>query len=372
MQMRKIKNQEVSLLGMGCMRFPVIEGTQEIDYDKTMAMFDLAIKEGITYFDTAYPYHNGQSEIVVGKLLKKYPRNSFVLASKMPSWMFKTLDEAKKIFEEQLVKCQVEYFDFYLCHAMNINHHETYLQLGVYDYLASMKKAGKIRHLGFSFHDAPQNIIPIADQLPWDFAQIQFNYLDYEMQDAKLQYEELTKRNISVVVMEPVRGGMLANVCAEAESLFKNKREKASNASWALRYVASFPNVKVILSGMSNLEQLQDNLHTFNNYEPLTDEEHQTLIEARKAIFGNNFIPCTGCRYCMPCPFGVDIPRIFSLYNNLYSIRKDLNAFKEAINKMDENKRPNNCKKCGKCVSHCPQQIAIFKQLEIINNLLND
>lgn len=370
MEMRKIKDQDVSVLGMGCMRLPLKAGSNEIDYDQTAKMIDLAIKKGITYFDTAYPYHNGESEIVVGKILKNYPRDSFTLATKMPSWVFKTLDDAKRIFNEQLEKCQVEYFDFYLCHAMNLEYHKHYEENGVYEFLDSMRKEGKIRHLGFSYHDAPQNIVPIAERLDWDFAQIQFNYLDYEMQDAKMQYEELTKRGISVVVMEPVRGGLLASLCDEATNLFKSHRPNASMASWALRYVASFPNIKVILSGMSNLEQVEDNLNTFNNYEELTSFEHELVQRAKKAILGNDFIPCTGCRYCMPCPFGVDIPRIFSLYNNIYGIRHDLEGFKEAINKLDDSKKPFNCKKCGKCVSHCPQQIKIFEKLAKISELL--
>ena len=369
MEYRKIKEQKVSLLGMGCMRLPLIEGSNEIDFKKTEEMIALAIDKGITYFDTAYPYHDQKSELVVGEILSKYPRDSFLLASKMPSWLLKGIDDAKRIFEEQLKKCRVEYFDFYLCHAMNLEHHKNYLNYGVYEFLQEMKAVGKIRHLGFSYHDAPQNIIPIADTLPWDFAQIQFNYLDYEMQDAKKQYEELTKRNISVVVMEPVRGGLLANVCDEAEKLFKGKRPQASNASWALRFVASFPNIKVILSGMSNLAQLEDNLNTFNNYEELDLEEKEVINQAKKAILGNDFIPCTGCRYCMPCPKGVNIPRIFSIYN-MYGIHKDLERFKNDMQRLPEEALPKNCVKCGMCVRHCPQQIKIFDQLAKINNLL--
>ena len=370
MKKRIIKNQEVSLLGMGCMRLPVIAETNEIDYDKTEEMIEFAMKNGINYYDTAYPYHNGQSELVIGKILKKYPRNKFNLASKMPSWELKNLEDAKRIFEEQLVKCQVEYFDFYLCHAMNLDYHETYKKLGVYEYLYKLRKEGKIRHLGFSFHDAPQNIIPIAEELDWDFAQIQFNYLDYEMQDAKKQYDELSKRGISVVVMEPVRGGMLANITPEAQKLFKEKEPNMSIASWALRYVAHFPNVKVILSGMSNLEQLTDNINTFTNYKELTDKDLEIIEEAKKLILGNDFIPCTGCRYCMPCPLGVNIPRIFSIFNN-YGIHKDIEKFKNQISKLEEKELPKNCIKCGKCVKACPQGIKIFEQLEKINTIIN-
>lgn len=371
MEKRKIKESSVSLLGMGCMRLPLIPNTETIDYEHTRKMIEYAISSGINYFDTAFPYHGGQSETVVGDILSKYPRESFFLASKMPSWYLKTLDDAKKIFAEQLEKCKVEYFDFYLCHAMNLSYHNLYKELGVYEFLSELKREGKIKNLGFSYHDAPQNIIPLADELPWDFAQIQLNYLDYEMQDAKQQYEELTKRGISVVVMEPVRGGVLASVTPEAEKLFKEKEPNRSIASWALRYVAHFPNVKVILSGMSNLEQLTDNINTFTNYQELTEEDLEIVDKAKKLILGNDFIPCTGCRYCMPCPLGVNIPRIFSLFN-MYGIHKDLNKFKEQMAKFDENELPKNCVKCGKCVKACPQSIKIFEQLEKINILLNN
>ena len=369
MQYRTIKEQKVSLLGMGCMRLPLIEGTDQIDFETTKKMVDTAIKGGITYFDTAYPYHGGQSELVIGEILSNYPREKFLLASKMPSWDLKTIDDAKRIFAEQLKKCRVEHFDFYLCHAMNIGYHELYKKLGVYEYLDSLRKEGKIRHLGFSFHDPAQNIIPIADELDWDFAQIQFNYLDYEMQDAKKQYEELSKRNISVVVMEPVRGGVLANVTPKAEELFKLKEPNMSVASWALRYVAHFPNIKVILSGMSNLEQLNDNINTFTNYKPLDEEDLEIINDAKSLILGNDFIPCTGCRYCMPCPIGVNIPRIFALFNN-YGIHQDSEKFKKQMNKLDEKELANNCIKCGKCIKKCPQGIDIFNKLEKIKNIL--
>lgn len=369
MEKRKIKDKEVSLLGMGCMRFPKIKDTEEIDVKLTEQMIDLAYQNGITYYDTAYPYHNGKSEIVLGNILKKYPRDSFSLANKLPIWKCNTLEDAKNIFYEQLEKCQVEYFDFYLCHAMNLERYELYKKLDIFSFLLKMKQEGKIKYLGFSYHDAAQNIIPIADELEWDFAQIQFNYLDYEMQDAKKQYEELTKRDISVVVMEPVRGGLLANVCEQASKLFKERRPNNSIASWALRYVANFPNIKVILSGMSNLEQLKDNIQTFSNYEPLDSLDIEIINQAKKAILGNDFIPCTGCRYCMPCNFGVDIPRMFKIYN-MYGIHKDIDKFKKDIKEVEEQALPNNCKNCKKCIKQCPQHIDIPIQLQKIHKLI--
>ena len=364
MQKRFINDYNVSLLGMGCMRLPM--NNEEIDYEKTIELIDLAYKSGINYFDTAYPYHMGKSETVIGNILKKYPRDSFYLADKMPIWNCKSLDDVKKIFNEQLEKCQVEYFDFYLCHAMNIDRLEEYKKYDAFNFLVQMKKEGKIKNLGFSFHDAAQNILPIIKEVDWDFAQIQFNYLDYDMQDAKKQYELLTENNISVVVMEPVRGGMLANVCDEATNLFKTARPNMTIASWALRYVASFSNIKVILSGMSNLEQLQDNINTFTNYEELNENDKVIVEKAKKAILGNNFVPCTGCKYCMPCPMGINIPRSFGVYNN-YGINKDYERFKTNLAKNEVSL--DACVKCGACVSQCPQKIDIPSKLEEINSL---
>lgn len=369
MEQRKIKEQSVSLLGMGCMRLPVDNQTGEIDEVLTEKMVDLAFEKGITYYDTAYPYHSGKSEIVIGKILKKYPRNQFCLADKLPIWECNSLEDVKNLFNEQLKKCQVEYFDFYLCHAMNKERYDIYKKWNVFEYLKGLRQEGKIRHLGFSFHDAPQNIIPIAEELNWDFAQIQMNYLDYEMQDAKQQYEALTQRGISVVVMEPVRGGLLANVCEPAQHLFKEKRPDRSIASWALRFVAAFPNVKVILSGMSNLEQVKDNIHTFEEYEPLTEEDKKCIDLAKKYILGNDFIPCTGCRYCMPCSFKVDIPKVFKIYN-MYGIHKDLDKFKKDMESLEQTHLPKNCRRCKKCLKQCPQHIDIPTQLDKINHLM--
>ncbi len=366
MKKRFINDYNVSLLGMGCMRFPLIEGTEDIDLVQTEKMIDLAYKSGINYFDTAYPYHMGKSETVVGNILSKYPRESFYLADKMPIWNCKSKEDVVRIFNEQLEKCKVEYFDFYLCHAMNLERVEEYKQYDAFNFLIEMKKQGKIKNLGFSFHDAAQNILPVIEQADWDFAQIQFNYLDYDMQDAKKQYELLTENNISVVIMEPVRGGMLANVCDEAKDLFNNARPNMSVASWALRYCASFPNVKVILSGMSNLEQLQDNINTFTNYEELNENDKLTIEKAKKAILGNNFVPCTGCKYCMPCPMGINIPRTFAIYN-VYGINKDINRFNAAL--KNNPVELDVCVKCGACVEQCPQRIDIPTRLEDVNKI---
>lgn len=366
MKKRTIRNNNVSLLGMGCMRFPVHPETNQIDLELTEKMIDFAYQSGVNYFDTAYPYHAGKSEIVIGNLLKKYPRESFFLANKLPIWECKNLEDAKRIFEEQLKKCQVDYFDFYLCHAMNLDRFYVYKEWDVFNYLLELKKQGKIRNLGFSFHDAARHLKVIAEELDWDFAQIQLNYLDYEMQDAKLQYEILTNRDIPVVVMEPVRGGVLANICQEAENVFRKIHPEWSNASWALRYVADFSNVKVILSGMSSISQLEDNINTLSHDISLSSIEYQAIEQAKKIILGNDFIPCTGCRYCMPCPFGVDIPTCFKMFN-MFGIHKDIDRFHQQMLQMDDTKKPSNCRKCGKCMKECPQNILIPTQLHKIS-----
>ena len=236
----------------------------------------------------------------------------------------------------------------------------------IVDVMLPMKKQVKIKKLCFSYHDAAQNIIPVIEQADWDFAQIQFNYLDYDMQDAKKQYEILTENNISVIVMEPVRGGLLANVCDEAKDLFKSARPDMSVASWALRYCAKFSNIKVILSGMSNMEQLQDNINTFTNYEELNEKEIETLNKAKNAILGNKFIPCTACKYCMPCPKGINIPRTFAVYN-VYGINKDLGRFKKVME--NNGVALDACVKCGACVEQCPQKIDIPARLEEISKI---
>lgn len=359
------KFNNIPTLGLGCMRLPKIDENGAIDEVEAFKMFDIAYERGIRYFDTAYPYHGGKSEEFVGRALKKFPRESFYIATKMPIWECKNIEDVKTIFFKQLKNLQVDYFDFYLCHAMNIDRHNTYIELGAYTFLEQMKKEGLIRNLGFSFHDAPNNLAIIADYLPWDFAQIQLNYLDWTLQGANIQYEILESRNIACVVMEPVRGGALANVTKEAYDIFKGARPKASIASWALRYVASKPNVLVVLSGMSNTVQLEDNINTFTNFEYLTKAEEELVEKAKKAILGNKFIPCTGCRYCLPCPFGVNIPQIFSIYNQ-YQIDKNFESFKTKYTKLSEEKL-NDCRHCRVCRNKCPQHILIDEEIEKIN-----
>lgn len=372
MEKRNYKNTglQVSLLGMGCMRLPKIDPDKDdIDYKKAQEIIDYAYSHGVNYFDTAYGYHGGKSELFVGEAMKKYPRDSFCLASKMPIWCAEKPEDVERIFNEQLKKCQTEYFDFYLFHAQNAANFEKCQKFGVYEFLNKMKAEGKIRHLGFSFHDKPEVLRHICDTYQWDFAQIQLNYLDWEMQDAKQQYEILTERGIPVVIMEPVRGGVLANPCEASNEVFKAARPDKSVASWAIRYAATLPNVLTVLSGMSNIEQVMDNVSTMTPFEPLTEKDYQVIEEAVDLYKKKDTVPCTGCRYCMDCPFGVDIPKMFSIYNK-YAVQKDEEDYWEEYRAQPESEWADKCQACGACMEQCPQHIQIPDKMSMIRNLI--
>jgi predicted aldo/keto reductase-like oxidoreductase len=307
------------------------------------------------------------SEIFIGDALSKYPRDRFLLASKMPTWeVFNSPQEdMERIFSEQLRKCRVDYFDFYLAHSLDANHVKNFRQFGMYDFLKQKKEEGKIRHLGFSFHDNPGLLEEIVDSHVWDFAQIQLNYVDWEMLNAKQLYGFLDKRRIPIIVMEPVRGGMLATLNEKAASVFKKVDPAASLASWAIRFAASLPGVATVLSGMSTLEQVNDNIKIISNFKPLQDAEYKIIEEAASAFCASGIIPCTNCRYCSGCPLGVNIPRIFSHYN-FYQIHRDKNSFKNNYNTLFESEKANNCVNCGQCMNHCPQGIKIPEYLKEI------
>lgn len=362
----------ISVLGFGCMRLPKINPDKEdIDYDKAQEMIDYALAHGINYIDTAFPYHGKTSEDFVGHALKKYDRSSYQLATKMPIWEVNTKEDVDRIFNLQLKKLQTNYFDFYLMHALSAENFEKSCRFGVYEYLLQKKKEGVIRHLGFSFHDKPEVLEKICNTYEWDFAQIQLNYLDWEMQDAKQQYEILERHHIPCIVMEPVRGGTLASPCEASNGLFKAARPDKSVASWAVRYAATLPNVMTVLSGMSTMEQMVDNINTMTDFEPLTDADYAVIEKAVEAYKANVTVPCTGCRYCMDCPFGVDIPKMFKLYNQ-YAVDKDMEAYKEAYLATPELERATSCEACGNCETHCPQSIQIPKKMAMIRELTKD
>ncbi len=352
---------ESSLLGFGCMRFPTTE-TGEIDEARAMKMVHDAMDQGVTYIDTAYGYHDGKSEEFTGRILKTRDRSSFTIATKMPVWYVKTIDDAKRIFAEQCERLQVDYVDFYLIHALNKEHFDNMKALGVIEYCAQLKEEGKIKYLGFSFHDEYVVFEEILNYRDWDFCQIQLNYKDTKEQAGMKGYELAASKGIPLVIMEPVKGGALARYSEDINAMFDAIDPGKSVASFAFRWLAALPNVKVILSGMSTEEQVQDNLNTFQNYVPLTEDQINKINDIVEVIEARVKSGCTACRYCMPCPFGVDIPHNFALWNKKHMY--DPLVAKADYERTEEKAKADKCVKCGKCEEVCPQKIQIRNDLE--------
>ncbi|MCQ2538796.1 MAG: aldo/keto reductase [Lachnospiraceae bacterium] len=363
MEKRKLENLgiETSLLGFGCMRFPTKDGhIEEVEAEQ---MLDLAYKSGVNYIDTAWPYHGGESETFVGKVMKKYPRESFYLATKLPLWEVHSLDDAKRIFNKQLEKLQTDYIDFYLCHAFNGQRFDEVVSLGILDWLDELKAEGKIRYIGFSFHDSYEVFERIITYRKWDFCQIQYNYMDTNDQAGDKGYALAEKLNVPLVIMESIRGGELASFAPDVEQMFKAVRPEKSIASWALRWLGTKPQIKVILSGMSSLPQVEDNLNTFENFEVLNEKELATVDEVVKEIRSRRKVGCTGCRYCMPCPAGVVIPHIFGLWNKL-GMYGNQERSTRSYKQVKPEETADNCMKCGACEGVCPQHLSIRDLLE--------
>ncbi len=360
----------VSKLGFGLMRLPKKEeGSELINRDEAFRLIDLAFKSGVNYFDTAYFYHGGDSEAFVKEALIKYPRESFMLATKLPgTYMRDNNLHTEELFTGQLEKCGVEYFDFYLLHAVNRDIMKTFEADKSYEYLAEQKTQGKIRHLGFSYHGDLEFFLELIDKYKWDFVQLQINYYDWEAQNAKAYYEALKKRNIPCIVMEPVRGGSLHTLNNEARAVFDELGD-ASYASYALRYVAQLPNILTVLSGMSTFEQVVDNLNTFKECKPLSPLETRAIEKANVFFRGNFAIPCTDCKYCTEkCPAGIDIPACFKAYNE-YNKTRCKEDFRNTYTLIPEGKRAKLCINCKMCESACPQQIKIPDKLRKITEM---
>ncbi len=365
---RDFQDVKLSALGMGAMRLPVIDGDDsKIDEAAAFAMVDEAMSSGVNYYDTAWGYHNGNSELVMGKALARYPRDKFYLASKFPGYDLSNMDKVQEIFERQLEKCQVGYFDFYLFHnvcALNI---DAYLdpKYGVYDYLMEQKKNGRIRHLGFSVHGDYTVTKRFLDAYGKDmeFCQIQLNYLDWEFQDAKAKVELLKEWGIPVWVMEPLRGGKLASLAAEDEAKLKALRPDETIPAWAFRYLQSIPSVVVTLSGMSNMEQMKANIRTFGEDKPLNAQELETLYSIADGMVKKIVLPCTACRYCTShCPQGLDIPDLLALYNEHCFTQGGFIA-SMALQAIPADKQPSACIGCRSCEAVCPQNIKISEAM---------
>lgn len=363
---REFQDLKLSALGMGAMRLPVIDGDDaRIDEETAAGMVSYAMSHGINYYDTAWGYHKGNSELVMGKLLKKYPRDSFYLATKFPGYDLANMPKVEEIFEKQLEKCRVSYFDFYLFHnvcEMNINEYldEKY---GIFEYLMKQKENGRIRHLGFSAHGDYDIMKRFLDAYGehMEFCQIQLNYVDWTFQDAKAKVELLNEYHIPVWVMEPVRGGILATLSDEYTEKLKALRPDEEIPAWAFRFLQSIPNIVVTLSGMSNFEQLEKNIHTYEDEKPLNDEEMKTLLDIADKMM--NGVPCTACHYCTShCPQGIDIPSMLKLYNEHKFTGGGFIA-PMALMAVPEDKQPSACVGCRSCEAVCPQQIKISEAL---------
>ena len=351
--------ERLSRLGFGCMRLPQT-ADKAIDENELQRMVDCAIERGVNYFDTAWPYHGGHSELAIGKALAKYPRERWYLADKYPGHQISASYDPAAIFEQQLKKCGVEYFDFYLLHNVYENSYGVYTdpKWGILDYFKEQKRLGRIKHLGFSTHARPDTLEKFLDYAgdAVEFCQIQLNYLDWTLQDAKAKYELLTQRGLPVWVMEPLRGGRLAALGEADEARLKALRPEESIASWSFRWLQNLPNVKMVLSGMSCLAQMEDNIATYTGGAAQTPDEAAALAEIAEGL--KNALPCTRCRYCCDgCPMGLDIPMLIHAYNDLkfassMTVPMQMDA-------LPEDKRPSACVACGACAAVCPQKIDI-------------
>ena len=374
---RKFKDEKLSLLGLGCMRFPCIDGKDgQPDQDAVNRMVDYAIENGINYFDTGYGYHEGQSENVIGKALSRHPRESYYLADKFPGYDAKSFGRIEEIFNEQLEKCGVDYFDFYLFHSVSEWSIDNYTndELGLFDFMMQKKAEGKIKHIGFSCHGNQETLMRFLRKYGKDleFCQIQLNYLDMELQDARQKVETLVAAGMPIWVMEGLRGGKLAASCLGAEKLLADKRPEFTPANWGFGFLESIPNVSMILSGMSTLEQMEQNVEFFSRDVQLTEEEMGILLTAAHLDIEANkgTVPCTACRYCVTkCPQELDIPQLLKLYNEQVYDPEGF-VVPTFVKALKKEKRPGACLGCGECAKVCPQHIDIPGTLAKFKDLL--
>ena len=375
MILNDFNSKKLSALGLGCMRLPLEDkDSGRIDETASAEMLDYAIKNGINYFDTAWAYHNGNSETVMGKLLQKYPRDSFYLASKFPGYDLSSFGKAEEIFEKQLQKCRVDHFDFYLFHNVCEMNIDAYLdkENGVYDYLIKQKKNGRIKHLGFSTHGTLETVKRFIDAYgdAIEFCQIQLNWLDWYFQSADEKVELLNKKNIPIWVMEPVRGGRLLSLPESSKQRLSALHPDWTLAEWAFRFLQSIDGVCVTLSGMSNMKQLSENIETYKDIKRLSDEDMSTLLDIAHRMTAKNTVPCTACSYCTAyCPKGLDIPRLIELYNE-HSYSGGGFIAPMALSALEDGKKPSACVGCKSCEKVCPQRIKISEVMSNFSKMI--
>ncbi len=365
---REFQDLQLSALGMGAMRLPVIDGNDaQIDKEATAEMVAYAMEHGINYYDTAWGYHDGNSETVMGEALSRYPRESFYLATKFPGYDLSNMDKVESIFEAQLEKCGVDYFDFYLFHNVCEMNIDAYLdeKYGIFDYLMEQKKKGRIRHLGFSAHGSYDIMKRFLDAYGehMEFCQIQLNYLDWSFQNARAKVDLLKEHHIPVWVMEPLRGGKLASLEDENAAVLKGLRPEEGIPAWAFRFLQSIPGVTMVLSGMSNFQQMQENIAVFEEDKPLDEKEMAALLEVADRMVKKIALPCSACHYCVShCPKGLDIPGLLELYNEHCFTGGGFIA-PMALMAVPEEKKPGACIGCRSCEAVCPQQIKISEAM---------
>ena len=373
---KKFQDLELSALGMGAMRLPTIDGNDgQIDKAATQKMVDYAMEHGVNYYDTAWGYHDGNSELVMGEALKKHPRAKFYLATKFPGYDLNNMPKVKEIFEQQLEKCQVKYFDFYLFHnvcEMNIDAYLDDEKYGIFSYLMEQKKNGRIKHLGFSAHggyDVMKRFLEAYGE-HMEFCQLQLNYVDWDLQKCREKVELVDSYHIPIWVMEPVRGGKLASLPEEDEKKLRALRPDEKTVAWAFRFLQSLPQVVVTLSGMSNFEQMKENIATYAENKPLDEEEMKTLLSIADGMLSGK-LPCTACRYCTThCPKGLDIPALLELYNE-HSFTGGGFIAPMALSAVPDEKKPAACIGCKSCEAVCPQQIRISEAMADFTAKLN-
>lgn len=381
MKYRKFEdlNFAVSTFGVGCMRLPLkvqpdgSTDASKIDEEEAIRMIRYAIDNGVNYLDTAYGYHGGNSELLVAKALKDGYRDKVKLATKLPVWMAKSYEDFERLLDEQLAKLEVDFIDFYLLHALSGDRWEEIKKMGILDFLDKAVASGKIKYPGFSFHDELPVFKDIIDSYDWKMCQIQLNILDEDYQAGVEGMRYAGSKGIPVVIMEPLKGGRLAhNVPEDVKALWREADVERSPVEWAFRWLYNFPEIVTILSGVSTMEQLKDNIEIFSQAAPNTmTEKELELVERVKDLYDSKIkVGCTACNYCMPCPSGVDIPGVFSVYND-YSIYGNLEEFKNRYKRfIEDNKDASQCVECGQCEAECPQHISIIEKLKEAHRVL--
>lgn len=358
---------EASLLGLGTMRLPIHKESRKVDEEASIEMIRHAIDEGINYIDTAYMYHNGDSEVVLGKALKDGYCDKVYIADKMPLWLTKSEEAVYKMFDTQLARLDVECIDFYLIHNVTEFTWKRALKFNIFDFLHKKKAEGKIKYIGFSFHGESDQFKEVVDYYNWDFCQIQFNYMDTDYQAGLAGLKYAGEKNLPVIVMEPLKGGRLAMTPPDSvQSLWDSHSTKLSPAAWGLKWIANFPEVKVILSGMSHMDQLKENISTLSDMKPNSlSQDDLAFIDKVKDAYSNLIqVDCSACNYCLPCPSKINIPKIFSYYNEMHlynthdMIKKDFNLW------IGPKQRPSACTECGVCEERCPQNLTIREYLK--------